>query len=654
MQLHPDDPNWGRERELLETYSLIGLGDWKEKKSQQDDFEIKMQIGDIVVIKCGSSLIALVEVTGKYKFIEKEKTGELDWFERRRKVKVLDWYRPEYDLFITPRGTLTRCNLDSNADSNNSIMRWYNKYLEVNQMNDIVKLLVANKNLILTGAPGTGKTFMANEIAKKMINTNLKKKLNPMEILNDLMTNYKVDFGSRKEKENLLYSFYRLFPKDKIQTLTLDQYCSGKGDRNNLCWWIENGLHSIGGYSPGLRGALVYGIYYSKEKQTYRKRDVFDGMKEEEVVNKITTSISNALESDDKVKEELQYKYYDAGFLLKILSSYKIEEFIPVHSLTHINNIIELFSISVPDKADQIDKSKALFNFYKKTIKNKDIKTYEFVSILYDNFNIKDGEIKNENQEISLIGETELVQFHPSYDYTDFVEGLRPKKENDNNEISFELKNGIFKDFCIKAKNNPNKNYVFLIDEINRGEISRIFGELFFSIDPGYRGIKGKVKTQYSNMQTEDTCFMDINDDYFYVPDNVYIIGTMNDIDRSVESFDFAMRRRFVWKEITANDSKNILDSEENRENIIIQQNKNEIISRMDKLNYSIENEIEGLNSHFQIGAAYFLKIKEYPDEPFEKLWNYHLKPLLSEYIRGMQDANMKMALLYEAYSSNN
>ena len=88
---------------------------------------------------------------------------------------------------------------------------------------------------------------------------------------------------------------------------------------------------------------------------------------------------------------------------------------------------------------------------------------------------------------------------------------------------------------------------MFVIDEINRGEISKIFGELFFSIDPGYRGKKGSVKTQYANLY--------IDEEDLYVPENVYIIGSMNDIDRSVETFDFAMRRRFTWCEVTAAES---------------------------------------------------------------------------------------------------
>jgi 5-methylcytosine-specific restriction endonuclease McrBC GTP-binding regulatory subunit McrB len=228
-----------------------------------------------------------------------------------------------------------------------------------------------------------------------------------------------------------------------------------------------------------------------------------------------------------------------------------------------------------------------------------------------------------------------FVQFHPSYDYTDFVEGLRPTKPDENGNIGFELKNGIFKKFCEEAKKDTDKKFVFVIDEINRGEISKIFGELFFSIDPGYRGEIGSVKTQYSNLHD------DINE-MFYVPENVYIIGTMNDIDRSVESFDFAMRRRFVWREITAEESQQMFDNESW---------KDEASKRMNNLNTAIEN-IEGLNSSYHIGAAYFKNnLPKYNDgEKWDKLWELHLKPLLSEYLRGMSDQKEKLESLENAY----
>jgi DNA polymerase III delta prime subunit len=223
-----------------------------------------------------------------------------------------------------------------------------------------------------------------------------------------------------------------------------------------------------------------------------------------------------------------------------------------------------------------------------------------------------------------------FVQFHPSYDYTDFVEGLRPVDKG-NMQIGFELKMGIFKTFCQKAEENPAQKFVFIIDEINRGEISKIFGELFFSIDPGYRGTKGTVKTQYSNLIPKDNIFYN----GFFVPENVYIIGTMNDIDHSVENFDFAMRRRFTWIEISA---------EESAENMKL---SNKVRKRMFSLNDAI-SETEGLNSSYHIGGAYFLKLQS---DDYEQLWDYHLAPLLREYLRGISDADDKFEALECAYN---
>ncbi len=351
----------------------------------------------------------------------------------------------------------------------------------------------------------------------------------------------------------------------------------------------------------------------------------------------------------------------------------------------------------------------------------------------------------------------EFVQFHPSYDYTDFVEGLRPIT-TENGNIGFELQAGVFKRFVEKAITNfensqksieaigkeftakekilnflgnivlgeneysiargtkfvienadennlyisipenvvsksiklkisdiqkmlesekkfiqvkdlasffgklnashedsyyltlfneinkysksilklevkPEqlKPYIFIIDEINRGEISKIFGELFFSIDPGYRGRSGEVSTQYANLH-------DAYEKKFYIPENVYIIGTMNDIDRSVDSFDFAMRRRFRFIEIKAEDCLEMLDK--------LGEKKDETAARMKALNDEI-SKTEGLNENYHIGASYFLKLTEISTDA---LWEDYIEPLLKEYIRGMYDETDIMRKFAKAY----
>ncbi len=336
----------------------------------------------------------------------------------------------------------------------------------------------------------------------------------------------------------------------------------------------------------------------------------------------------------------------------------------------------------------------------------------------------------------------EFVQFHPSYDYTDFVEGLRPISKNNNlrqglnqtNEIGFELKDGVFKKFCEKALNDWNdcynkindlikdkcikksnidklvdaikeandgftfdgisekeyfktqlsdeecsKNYifvekatkkfapkyVFIIDEINRGELSKIFGELFFSIDPGYRGPSGAVLTQYANMVKRQNVFdqtIDPNNRnkkycHFFVPKNVYIIGTMNDIDRSVESMDFAFRRRFAFHEITAEDSENIIYAAPESDEIGKKTGwdsvrKQNAVDKMENLNKSIVKKCN-LPEQYQIGGAYFLKLREALFN-FNRLWNNYLAGTLYEYFRGFpsKEIEEKMKILKDAYDN--
>lgn len=355
--------------------------------------------------------------------------------------------------------------------------------------------------------------------------------------------------------------------------------------------------------------------------------------------------------------------------------------------------------------------------------------------------------------------QVEFVQFHPSYDYSDFVEGLRPRV-NDDGTMGFELQDGIFKKFVARARKNfedsqksretiekelsvqesltefftsielgtdtfktingneftitsvddahiyisiPGnatvnkltlnldeirrmlesgqkfdkikdvttffgktfatqgysydfaiykairakksavskakakqaelKKYIFIIDEINRGEISKIFGELFFAIDPGYRGKAGEISTQYANLHADP-------DEKFYIPENVYIIGTMNDIDRSVDSFDFAMRRRFRFVELRADERLEMLALLEDEDL------EAEAIRRMAALNKEIAN-VEDLNENYQIGASYFLKLKTLA---FDQLWTDYLQPLLREYVQGMYDEEGLMSRFAKAY----
>ena len=221
------------------------------------------------------------------------------------------------------------------------------------------------------------------------------------------------------------------------------------------------------------------------------------------------------------------------------------------------------------------------------------------------------------------------VQFHSGYDYSDFVIGLKPKLEN--NQVVFRWEDGVFKEFADIAKNDINNNYVFIIDEINRADLSRVFGELFSILEEDYRGGEGIILP---------------NGESLVIPNNLYIIGTMNDIDRSVESMDFALRRRFAWYEVSAESSEGIIDYKN-----INDQDKEILKSSMSALNREIGNEGEldlRLGKEYQLGGALFAKFEKL--KSYDSLWNNVIKIILNEYLRGRNNREKLLQDLEEIF----
>ena len=250
--------------------------------------------------------------------------------------------------------------------------------------------------------------------------------------------------------------------------------------------------------------------------------------------------------------------------------------------------------------------------------------------------NIKWYSVKEDNNISSnAVSRPRLKQLYHVYDTLEKLESMSNITDGIKNVIGgcdptyyWGILRYILQNYDLMGHFTP---FVFIIDEINRGEASKIFGELFYAIDPGYRGKKElPVKTQYQNLVPKNDEFSE----GFYVPDNVYILATMNDIDRSVESMDFAMRRRFTWVEVTPEDTKDMLEKMD-------KSLAKEAIDTMNRLNTAIAN-TDGLGVAYSIGPAYFKKLEKNGGD-FIKLWEMNIEPLLREYLRGFRKPEEKM-----------
>lgn len=591
--------------------------------------------------------------------------------------------------------------------------------------------------------------------------------------------------------EQLREEFLKEWPLDRILTMSIDEYVIGKGAKSNsFCYALETGKYQSLFMGIGGGGSSKFGIYWNEDTKSYKNQ-----------ANKIIPE-SELEDRFNKLKSDL-YEIIQAGRVLDfnnpifdmkqsknefIRRSAVVTKLLCIYSENHsflgvnMNSQKRFWNKLLPQKNQggpylqnheicqlvlqkypELEPSllgSILFEYSTQFLDEKE-KKEEKMSLEYKVYHpLSQTLLQSKNlilrgapgtgktylakeiaKELTDGNEEQIgfVQFHPSYDYTDFVEGLRPDS-NEDGSIFFKLKEGIFKKFCQKAKEvqliggqdnfdeawdsyleyinvseekeyitktsylsvnsrqnlsvnydsgvpgwsiprkyvyelykdknynkqeyyksggrtvletlrkrfglkdyvspteiDTDKKFVFIIDEINRGEISKIFGELFFSVDPGYRGQKGSVSTQYANLHE--------NDEKFYIPENVYIIGTMNDIDRSVDTFDFAMRRRFRFVEVTAESQLGMLDD-------ALGDKAEEAKARLRNLNAEIEK-VQELNSHYHIGPSYFLKLEEV-DFDYELLWSDYLKPLLEDYLRGSYEEDEILNTLKKAYDLTN
>lgn len=395
--------------------------------------------------------------------------------------------------------------------------------------NPYSKMLSESKNIIFRGAPGTGKSYVARQIATDIVSNGSEN-----------------DYSKLTEEQKNQIEFVQFHP-----SYDYSDFVEGLRPKINEDGTMGFELHD--------------GIF--KRFVDIARRNFEDSKKSKAI-----------LEQEVSVQAELKNFFDNIEYGETTFKTITGNKFI----ITDVDEVKKRIYIDIPGN---------------KTI-NKLILNIDEIRLM-----LESGSEFNKISDItSFFGKQFATQGY-SYDFAIFKE----------------IKSKRFKPSSVDENKEKLKKYVFIIDEINRGEVSKILGELFFTIDPGYRGISGSVTTQYSNMHTNQH-------DKFYIPENIYIIGTMNDIDRSVESIDFAMRRRFRFIEIRAKDTQNMLDLLED------DALKDEAIARMDRLNEEILK-VEDLNENYQIGASYFLKLKILD---FDELWTDYIRPLLKEYIHGL------------------
>ena len=411
--------------------------------------------------------------------------------------------------------------------------------------NPFSSMLIESKNLIFRGAPGTGKSYLAKEIAADIISNG-----------------YFDDYTLLTDEQKKQVEFVQFHP-----SYDYSDFVEGLRPKVN---------------ADGTMGfELQDGIF--KKFVTRARKNYEDSQKSKETVEKERSVQESLAEFFSGLELGVDTFKTINGNEFTITSVDDGHIYISIPGNATVNKLtLKLDEVrKMLESGQKFDKIKDITNFFGKTFANQEY-SYDFV----------------------------------------IYKAIKAKRSATSK---------------VKAKQTELKKYIFIIDEINRGEISKIFGELFFAIDPGYRGKTGEISTQYSNLHANP-------DEKFYIPENVYIIGTMNDIDRSVDSFDFAMRRRFRFVEIKADERLEMLASLGNEEL------EAEAIKRMTALNKEIAA-VEDLNENYQIGASYFLKLKTLD---FDQLWTDYLKPLLQEYIHGMYDEEGIMNRFAKAYGYQN
>ena len=692
IQLHPNERLSNNDILFILKRKVIGMGvSWQNNEKDAEApkvFQNQVNIGDVVLVRNGKTPIALVEISSDAYIYNKEKNGDDGvWFNLRRHINILDYYADNQDIqrllskklddfntnHIQATATLTRCN--GNNATNNFIISWH-KYIK-------------GKNLMLT----------------LKINDNEKKSFQ------SLWQDYKNNNSMSEKLEDIdkllsSWNFYRQkIIKDEF---TLDDYTntlSNIRDREStnellhhggyLCNFLERTTRSIFGASkPGT--AIRFGVklnndnttytlqaYTDDEKTNHQQIDSADREKAngyfESRIKDLITDITKE-ENAEKVAELIDNANYSAKkILLKLAVLNNPCNFLHIYSDNPIDRLYKQFFEQENNKPFT-QKNYELCHCIKELLEiNDDIKE----CILLSRFLYEYATAKNIADEFSPniifygapgTGKThevltsvkflckgnkslyEFVQFHPSFGYEDFIEGIKPAGVAKDGNLKFELINGVFKEFCIKANNNPDESHYFIVDEINRANLSSVFGETLSLLEKDYRDDSKKrhtIKTQYSTLIEKLITDNPNHPEYislayryskeygvqFGIPSNVFFIGMMNDVDKSIDSFDLALRRRFKW--IRKDCDYDVIADVISREmSIQDQETIDNYVTSCEALNKFIVDEL-GLTQSYMFGHAFFLKIKDLTKKAIttkdkEQLFREYLSPTLKEYLRSL------------------
>lgn len=673
IQLHPDDKlDADTIKSILTTKQVIGMGNsWNDKNgnpaNDPKQFREVMGIGDVVMVRDGSTPVALVQIIGDA-YVEPSVDGNFDWFTLRRKIEVLGFFdREEKQLLdeilkkhrserIQAQGTLTRCSgINATKDF---IVEW-NKMADYKKLMENIKLSAERQNQI------------------KALWNKYKAETKEEDKTADI-----------REIDNLIVHWNKYKDKITSDTLTLDDYTNKLGNTTAkmpggyLCNFLERTTRTVLGSSkPGT--AFGFEVKLNDDNTTYSiKQDKPKANRQEaetyfnENIKALLKSIVSKTDPLEKIRLVEEATYRAKQILMKMAVLDNLSDFLYIYSTQWIeelyNDFIDgdaegiftknhqvclvaqkLLSVNKQDKGELILLSRFLWRYVNaKTIADADNpnvimygppgtgKTYSVVNSL--DF-VSQGDSSR----------YEVLQFHPSFTYEDFIEGIKPKGVSKDGNIRFELVNGIFKNFCIKAKNNPGKSFYFVVDEINRANLSSVFGETLSLLEKDYRhddkSSKNLIKTQYSalieDLIREDERYqslaytIDKGEVKFGVPRNVFFIGMMNDVDKSIDAFDLALRRRFKW--IRKDCDYEVVEEETRFKGKEEFSNIGQYIEACKRLNNYISTEL-GLGKSYEFGHSFFMKMsviskrKEITQHNMETLFNLYLRPTLKEYLRAV------------------